>query len=434
MKITQGPSPVPTKTWAVPGGQCTRSHACSGRSWSSMIRTHVPASTRKSSWHGSAWYIPFGVPGSRTTRVWPSCSNGCGTASGRSISTRRLLSNTQRLPRASLRTHAASPTLTTNQPGLTGASPEPTSSSRASSTIVGTRCAGQAGGRGYNRPSMVDLIPREVLFGNPERLAPAVSPDGHGLAHIAPVDGILNVWVGTLGGDDARPVSHDTERGVRSFAWCEDNRHIVYPQDAGGDENWHLHVVDLEAGGDRDVTPFLGVQARMLAHDRRHPHHLLVGLNRDNPQLHDVYRLDVRDGSLELLARNPGFASWLVDADLRVRGGIRMGADGGAEVQVGDPASGEYRTLVALGPDDALVLDVAGFTDDGSGIYLVTSLDANAARLLQMDVETGESQVLAEDPLHDVSDVEIDPATHRVQVVTFLLDRSAHAARAPAPR
>ena len=130
---------------------------------------------------------------------------------------------------------------------------------------------------------MVDLIPREVLFGNPERFAPAVSPDGLRLAHIAPVDGVLNVWVGTLGGDDAAPVSNDRERGVRSFLWCEDNRHIVYPQDGGGDENWHLRVVDLEGGSDRDLTPFDGVQARIIGHDRSRPHHLLVGLNRTDP-------------------------------------------------------------------------------------------------------------------------------------------------------
>jgi len=155
---------------------------------------------------------------------------------------------------------------------------------------------------------MVDLIPRVVLFGNPERLAPAVSPDGRRLEHIAPVDGVLNVWVGTLGDEDAAPVTSDRERGVRSFLWCDDNRHIVYPQDIGGDENWHLRVIDLEAGGDRDLTPFEGVQARILGHDRRQPNHLLVGLNRDDPELHDAYLLDVRDGTLELVAKNPGFA------------------------------------------------------------------------------------------------------------------------------
>jgi dipeptidyl aminopeptidase/acylaminoacyl peptidase len=273
---------------------------------------------------------------------------------------------------------------------------------------------------------MVDLIPRDVLFGNPERMAPAVSPDGTRLAHVAPADGILNVWVGPLGGGDARQVSNDRERGVRAFAWCADNHHIIYPQDTGGDENWHLHVVDPDEGTDVDVTPFDGVQARILAADREQPHLIVVGLNRDNPELHDAYLLDVRDGSLELVAKNPGFASWLIDRQLRVRGGIAFLPDGGAEIRVGDPAAGEYRTLVAIGAEDAITTDVAGFTHDGSAIYLVTSKDVNAARLLRMDVETGDFEVLAEDPIYDVSEVEVDPATHEVQVVTFTRERADH--------
>jgi dipeptidyl aminopeptidase/acylaminoacyl peptidase len=273
---------------------------------------------------------------------------------------------------------------------------------------------------------MVDLIPRDVLFGNPERMAPAVSPDGTRLAHVAPADGILNVWVGPLGGGDARQVSNDRERGVRAFAWCADNHHIIYPQDTGGDENWHLHVVDPDEGTDVDVTPFDGVQARILAADREQPHLIVVGLNRDNPELHDAYLLDVRDGSLELVAKNPGFVSWLIDRQLRVRGGIAFLPDGGAEIRVGDPAAGEYRTLVAIGAEDAITTDVAGFTHDGSAIYLVTSKDVNAARLLRMDVETGDFEVLAEDPIYDVSEVEVDPATHEVQVVTFTRERADH--------
>jgi dipeptidyl aminopeptidase/acylaminoacyl peptidase len=273
---------------------------------------------------------------------------------------------------------------------------------------------------------MVDLIPREVLFGNPERLAPAVSPDGRRIAYIAPVDGILNVWVGTLGGDDAAPVSNDRERGVRSFAWCPDNRHIVYPQDSGGDENWHLHIVDLEDGGDVDATPFDGVQARILAADRRQPNHLLVGLNRRDPQLHDAYLLDVRDGSLELVAENPGFAGWLVDTELRVRGGLSFLPDGGVEVRVGEPDAGDYRTLLAVGSEDAITTDVAGFTHEGDAIYLVTSKDVNAARLLRMEIASGDFEVLAEDPTYDVSDVLIHPDTHRVQAVTFTRERADH--------
>src|SRR5215469_17869064 len=109
-----------------------------------------------------------------------------------------------------------------------------------------------------------DLIPREVLFGNPTRVSPAISPDGARLAYLAPVDGVLNVWVGTPGGDDFRPVTEDRERGIRFFAWAHDGRHLLYIQDRGGDENWHLYATDLVAGGTRDLTPFEGVQAQVV--------------------------------------------------------------------------------------------------------------------------------------------------------------------------
>lgn len=35
------------------------------------------------------------------------------------------------------------------------------------------------------------LMPREVLFGNPERTNPQISPDGTQLGYLAPVNGVL---------------------------------------------------------------------------------------------------------------------------------------------------------------------------------------------------------------------------------------------------
>lgn len=50
------------------------------------------------------------------------------------------------------------------------------------------------------------FIPLEVLFGNPERSMARVSPDGSQVAFLAPVDGVLNVWVG--GGPQQRGSRH----------------------------------------------------------------------------------------------------------------------------------------------------------------------------------------------------------------------------------
>lgn len=99
---------------------------------------------------------------------------------------------------------------------------------------------------------MVKLIPRTVLFGNPTRVSPQVSPDGRKLAFIAPLKNVLNVWVGELDAHEFRPVTKDSDRGIRAYFWGEDNRHVFYVQDIGGNENWRLYAVDLETGEIRD--------------------------------------------------------------------------------------------------------------------------------------------------------------------------------------
>ncbi len=267
------------------------------------------------------------------------------------------------------------------------------------------------------------LIPREVLFGNPERVQPKISPDGRRLAWIAPVDGVLNVWVGDLAGGGGKPVTDDRERGIRTYFWAHDGRHLLYVQDKGGDENWRLYGVDLDSGSVRDLTPFDDVQAQVVEVSKHHPDQMLVGLNRDNPELHDVYRLDLTSGELAKVVENPGFLDWVADMDLRVRCGSAPTPEGGMNVMVRDGESDEWRLLLEVSQEDALTTGVVGFTADGDGLYLITSQGANAGRLVRMALADGSQEVIAEDATHDVSDVIVHPDTREVQAVAFLRDR-----------
>jgi hypothetical protein len=82
------------------------------------------------------------------------------------------------------------------------------------------------------------MIPREVLFGNPEKTSPQLSPDGTRLGYLAPSNGVLNVWVRTVGKTDDQVITSDKKRGIRFFGWQFDGDHILYIQDKDGDENW----------------------------------------------------------------------------------------------------------------------------------------------------------------------------------------------------
>src|ERR1700704_932471 len=113
---------------------------------------------------------------------------------------------------------------------------------------------------------MPDLIPLPVLFGNPERVSPGISPDGTQLAWIAPHEGVLNVWLAPVSIADgidlaaARVITDDTDRAARQFFGPPAGRPLLYVRDAGGDENWRLYDVDIQPMARRDLTPFDGVQ------------------------------------------------------------------------------------------------------------------------------------------------------------------------------
>jgi dipeptidyl aminopeptidase/acylaminoacyl peptidase len=271
------------------------------------------------------------------------------------------------------------------------------------------------------------LIPREILFGNPEKAAPQLSPDGTRMAYLAPADGVLNVWVGHIGQDNYTPITHDTDRGVRVYFWAHDGRHILFLQDVGGDENWRLFSVDLETGDHSDLTPFEGVQVQIIHHDKRHPNELIVAMNKDDESVHDVYHLDLRSKQLKLVAKNPGnVASWVVDSNMAVRGAVAATEEGGFELLVRDDVNAEWQTLITWDADDALTSGPIGFTLDGQSIYLLDSRDANATPLVTMEISSGHIDVVAGDEQYDVGDVTLHPDTYDVQLVSFVKARIEH--------
>ena len=280
--------------------------------------------------------------------------------------------------------------------------------------------------------AVVPLVPREVLFGNPERSSPRISPDGSRLSWIAPDEGVLNIWLGTLSGDEAECITRDRDRGIRSYFWAHDNRHLLYIQDEGGDENWRLHAVDVDTRGDRDLTPFDGVQARVEAVDKHFPSEVLVGLNKDNPELHDVYRLDLESGDLSKIVENPGYTGFVADGDFQVRAGVEAREDGGLAIHVRNGVDSEWQPLLEAAQEDALTTHPVGFSQDGTNLFAVSSVDANAGRLVRLDLSTGQATVIAEDPSYDVVSVRTHPDTRTPQLAIFLKDRADYRVLDPA--
>ena len=274
-----------------------------------------------------------------------------------------------------------------------------------------------------NKLSRTTLIPRTTLFGNPERTSPKLSPDGKYIAYIAPDDkNVLQVWLRQLENETARKLTDDKKRGIRAFFWTYNPEQLIYLQDADGDENFHLYLVNVDTDTVEDLTPFEGVKARVIDLDPEFPDQILVGLNKDNPQKFDVYRIDLNNGAVEFDTDNPGnIIGWTADAEFQVLAALAATPDGGYDLLYREATDKPWQTLRHWSAEEQG--SPYGFSKDGKTLYLIASHDANALRLLALDLDTKQETVIAEDSQYDISRVISHPTERHIQAVAFYRDK-----------
>ena len=273
-----------------------------------------------------------------------------------------------------------------------------------------------------NEEGGTKLIPRQVLFGNPEKSMARISPDGEYLSYLAPVEGVLNVWVVDDPGS-ARPITRDEERGIRDYTWTYDGQHILYIQDARGDENWHVYATNIATGETRDLTPFEKVNSQILSVNEKTPNEILVGINNRNPQLHDVYRIELSTGERTLIEENPGFVSYLFDNDDRTRFAMTFSPTGGQVILQRDE-SNQWQPFLEVPNTDAMTTGLAGFDKSNQILYLIDSRKRNTAALFTLDLASGKQELVAEDDRADVGGMLIHPTEKHAQAVSFTYDRN----------
>jgi dipeptidyl aminopeptidase/acylaminoacyl peptidase len=262
------------------------------------------------------------------------------------------------------------------------------------------------------------LIPREVLFGNPEKTSPRISPDGKYLTYLAPDEkNVLQVYIRTVGKDDDRVLTADKKRGIRSYFWTYDGEQLIYLQDSDGDENYHLYGVNIKTKVVRDLTPFQGVRAELVEVDPKFPKEILVGLNLKDRRKFDVYRVNLKNGAVEFDTDNPGnIMGWTADAHFKVRAATAMTADGGFDLLVREAPDKKWEKLRHWGPDDQGT--ALSFSDDNKTLYVLANHDHDTLRLLAVDLANDNKEtVVAQDSRYDLGGVFMHPTKRTVQAV-----------------
>ena len=156
------------------------------------------------------------------------------------------------------------------------------------------------------------IIDREVSFGNTTIMGAQISPDGKKISFIKPFNGMLNIWVKDISEsfEAAIPITDDKVRPITSYFWSRDSKFILYVQDKGGDENFHVYVVDPQNISNneiplaRNISNYDDVRAIIYKRPKSNFNQIIVGLNDRDPAWHDLYVVNISDGQRTLLFEN----------------------------------------------------------------------------------------------------------------------------------
>ena len=280
---------------------------------------------------------------------------------------------------------------------------------------------------------MPPLIDRDIFFGDPQVSGAQLSPDGKWISFRKPYLGVMNVWVKAVEApfDSARPLTADTRRPLGGHFWTEDSRYVLFVQDEGGTEDYHVFAVDPAADAEestgvppaRDVTPMEGIRAVIYAVPEATPAQIIVGINDRDPALHDVYRLDIDSGTRELLIRNDANVSqWVTDLAGVVRLAMRQRPDGGTDIiVVEDGALG--RVLYECGWEETCA--ASRFHKDGKRVYVRSNKGVDLIGLLLVDVATGRAELVHSDPETevDLAGTWFSDETEELIATTYVGDR-----------
>ncbi len=244
-------------------------------------------------------------------------------------------------------------------------------------------------------------IPVHNFFRNPERVGYTLSPDGENLAFLAPVNGRLNVHVQNIATSELQCLSDQSVRNIAGLTWAN-NTSILYIRDVGGDENWQLFVASIDGQRTECLTPFPGVQCRIVDLLKDNDQEILISLNQRDRSCFDVYRCNIQSAELSLVAQNPGsITAWLTDHVGKLR--VAVSSDGvNHRILYRDSEGEEFQVL--LETDFRVSVSPICFSYDNSKLIMLSNEGRNTEAIVLYDPLTRSyGDVLFEHPDYDIS-------------------------------
>jgi len=227
-------------------------------------------------------------------------------------------------------------------------------------------------------------------FAKPASSSFQLSPNGTYMSYREKDENLKNhVYVKNIETEEVKRVITEGEELVRGYGWANDSR-LIYVMDKGGNEDYHLFAVDVDGSNQKELTPYEGVKVNILASLKEDKDHMIISMNKNNPQVFDPYKINIVSGEIEQLYENTDIANPIMgyefDKDGNLRGFARLKDGINSELYYA-VNEGDYQLMKSMKWDDTFsIISFNYATEDPHDAYVVSNLETDKTEIYLYDL------------------------------------------------
>lgn len=264
----------------------------------------------------------------------------------------------------------------------------------------------------------VKIIPVDDFFKTQDKAYYHISPDGKSLSYLKLQDKKLDLFVENLANGESVQLTHLTEKSISFHFWTSNNELIYYTEDDTKERKSDLFVINKDGSNQVQLSANEKTRVRVIEDQLIDDKYIIVASNKRDSTVFDVYRLNVRDGKMEIAAKNPGnITEWITDNKGRLK--IAVASDGVNETLLYRETESKPFMPVITNNFETTFQPVAFPENEPNVLYAISNANRDKNALIALDLKTGkEKKVLFANDTLNVVEASYSRTQNKIMFVT----------------
>jgi len=263
------------------------------------------------------------------------------------------------------------------------------------------------------------LIPVNDFFKSQDKATYRISPDGKSISYLKLQDQKQNLFVENISTGEIVQLTKLKDKNIIFYSWVSDNELIYYKEKNGDRYQSDLFITDKTGKNQKQLSKSEKDRLRVLEDQIIAEKYLLVLSNKRDSTVSDVYRLNIRNGQMQMVALNPGnITNWMTDSQGKLR--MAISSDGVNQTLLYREQELQNFKPIFTSNFKTTLFPIAFAEDKVNTIYAISDANRDKQALVELDCVTGkEKKVLFENDSLNVVDAQYSRQRGKMEYVVY---------------